>query len=100
MELLESPLLGPEGEQWKKEERKVPEDFEKWVDAQLFSEKASREYASYQNLLVPIDTELVKPHVVETVWKYVNLVGIFCKRGYFRPLISVFRTTKVCADKT
>ncbi|KAI0093110.1 hypothetical protein BDY19DRAFT_989781 [Irpex rosettiformis] len=73
LELLESPLLGPEGEQWKKEERKVPEDFEKWVDAQLFSERASREYSNFQNMLIPIDTELVKAHVVETIWKYVNL---------------------------
>ncbi|KAI0696691.1 hypothetical protein BC835DRAFT_1271539 [Cytidiella melzeri] len=73
LEVLETPLLGPEGEAWKKEERQMPEEFEKWVDAQLFSEKASRENANFQNMLVPIDIELKKAHVVETVWKYINL---------------------------
>jgi hypothetical protein len=52
----------------------MPEEYEKWVDAQLFSERASREYANFQNLLVPIDVELKKPHVIETIWKFVNLV--------------------------
>ena len=84
LELLEPPLLNPEGAVWKKQARQMPEEYEAWVDAQIFSEKASKEYANYQNLLIPIDTELKKPAVVQTVWKYINLVK------YANLLLAVF----------
>ena len=65
------------GEQWKKEQRGTLEGYEDWVDAQLFSEKASKEYSNFQNMLIPINIELVKQNVVETIWKYTDLVCAF-----------------------
>ncbi|KAI0339768.1 hypothetical protein BDW22DRAFT_1360779 [Trametopsis cervina] len=73
LELLETPLLGPDGNAWKKEPRAAPEEYENWVDAQIFSEQASLQYQTFQDMLIPIDTELRKPHIVQTIWKFVNL---------------------------
>ncbi|KAF8070672.1 hypothetical protein FPV67DRAFT_1488307 [Lyophyllum atratum] len=71
-QLLEAPLAGPEGEAWKAEQREMPEEYEAWVDAQIYSEKASGDYANYKDLIFPLERTRTKP-VLETMWKYINL---------------------------
>lgn len=73
-ELLESPLLGEEGTKWMQEPREKPDEYLDWEDAQIFSLHASKEIDSFKALLVPL-TETKKKHVLETVWKYINLVS-------------------------
>jgi len=52
----------------------MSEQYEKWVDAQLFSERAADISANYKDLIYPLE-ETKKPHVLEKMWKYINMVG-------------------------
>ncbi|KAF5380464.1 hypothetical protein D9615_004625 [Tricholomella constricta] len=73
-QLLEAPLASPDGEVWKGAPREMPEEYETWVDAQLYSEKASGEYANFKDLIFPLERTRTKG-VLDNMWKYVNLVG-------------------------
>lgn len=77
LELLDSPLLGPEGDKWKKEfyenRPPKPEDFEAWADAQLFSEQAVKEYPKFKDLIYPL-SETENKAVMTDLWKFINLV--------------------------
>lgn len=73
-ELLESPLLSEEGQNWLKEPREKQEDYLEWEDAQIFSLNASKDIDAYKDFLVPL-TKTREKHVLETVWKYINLVS-------------------------
>ncbi|KAF8904426.1 hypothetical protein CPB84DRAFT_1727744 [Gymnopilus junonius] len=70
-ELLTAPLLGPEGEEWKKQSRQMPEDYEKWVDAQLYSEKASSLFASFKDIIFPLE-KTRRQNVLDDMWKQIN----------------------------
>jgi hypothetical protein len=52
----------------------MPEQYEKWVDAQLFSEKAADDYANYKNIIYPLE-ETKKRSVLDNMWRYINMVG-------------------------
>ncbi|KAI0665909.1 hypothetical protein C8Q78DRAFT_985573 [Trametes maxima] len=69
--LLDGVLYGPEGEQWKKETRQMPESYENWVDAQIFSLKASESWASYADTVYPLDNTR-KKGVLNTVWGIID----------------------------
>ncbi|GBE81159.1 hypothetical protein SCP_0308850 [Sparassis crispa] len=71
LEMLESPLLGPEGETWKKETRKMPEEFEDWADAQIFSARASEKYANYADMIFPLEKTKSR-HVLDNMWRQVD----------------------------
>ncbi|KAG6920263.1 hypothetical protein DXG01_005032 [Tephrocybe rancida] len=71
-QLLEAPLAGPEGEAWKAEARQMPADYESWVDAQIFSQKASAKYANYKDVIFPLEKTKTKT-VLDNMWKYINL---------------------------
>jgi hypothetical protein len=73
-DMLEGPLIGPGGEQWKQSPREMPEQYEKWVDAQLFSERAANEFPNSKNVLWPLE-ETKKAPVLENMWKHVNRVS-------------------------
>ena len=76
-ELLDSPLVGLEGDAWKKsfnEQRPPkPEDFEAWADAQIFSLEAVQEYPKFKEMIYPL-TEGKNKKVIQDLWKFVNLV--------------------------
>lgn len=72
---MEAPLVGPEGQSWKAEPREMPEEYERWIDAQIYSEKASEEYGNYKDIIFPLEKTRVKG-VLDNMWKYVNLVGL------------------------
>ena len=79
MELIDSPLLGPDGDQWKKEYRQNPppkaEEFEAWADAQLFSLQAAELYPKFKDMIYPL-SETSNPNVVKDLWKFINLVSV------------------------
>ena len=75
LDLLESPILDEEGQAWKKDHPKMPDDYEAWVDAQLFSENACKEYATFKDQLSPWAMTIGQQQV-DTIWKYINLVRL------------------------
>lgn len=67
-------MLGPEGDICKNTSREMPEKFEQWVDAQVYSEKASADYANFKDIIYPLEKTKNK-EVLENMWKYVNIVS-------------------------
>jgi hypothetical protein len=53
--VVEAPLLGAEGEALKRLPHAMPDEYETWVDAQLFSAKASQQYANYKDVIFPLE---------------------------------------------
>lgn len=72
-EFLDSPLLGAGGEKMKQTPRKMPERYEQWLDAQIYSQQASNNYAIFKDLVFPLDRTEDKT-VLEDMWKLVNQV--------------------------
>ena len=71
--MLEGILLGPEGEKWKQEQRKMPEAYEAWVDAQIFSAQATALWDVYSDLIFPLEAT-TKRSVVDQFWTYTRKV--------------------------
>lgn len=71
--IVEAPLLGAEGEALKRLPHAMPDEYETWVDAQLFSAKASQQYANYKDIIFPLERTQTK-QTLDTMWRYVNLV--------------------------
>ncbi|EMD37569.1 hypothetical protein CERSUDRAFT_114203 [Gelatoporia subvermispora B] len=71
-EMLEAPLLGPDGDKWRKEPRQMPEDFEHWVDAQIYSEKASKRVDNWTSDIFPIE-RTQHAQRLEKMWQTINL---------------------------
>lgn len=97
-ELLESPLLSEEGQNWLKEPREKQEDYLEWEDAQIFSLTASKDIDAYKGFLVPLNKTREK-HILETVWKYINLVSSSHTTTSFAPLHVSYRIIKVPAAR-
>ena len=72
--MLDGVLLGPEGEKWKQEPRKMPEAYEAWVDAQIFSKEAAGLWEVYSDLIYPLEKTKRKA-VLDQFWQYVRKVG-------------------------
>lgn len=71
-ELLDSPLLGPQGKKMKQTPRKMPEQYEQWLDAQIFSQQASNNYASFKDLVFPLSRTEDRT-VLRDMWKHVDV---------------------------
>ncbi|KAG1809301.1 uncharacterized protein BJ212DRAFT_1448757 [Suillus subaureus] len=71
-ELLDSPLLGPQGEKMKQTPRKMPEQYEQWLDAQIFSQQASNNYANFKDLVFPLSRTEDRA-VLKDMWKHVDV---------------------------
>jgi hypothetical protein len=72
-ELLDSPLLGPQGEKMRQTSRRMPEQYEQWLDAQIFSQQASNNYASFKDLVFPL-SRTEDRSVLKDMWKHVDVV--------------------------
>lgn len=70
-EILEAQLLGPQGEQWRKQPRSVPEEFTRWIEAQSLSEEASRGLGNKLNIIFPLENTM-KKDVVNAMWIRIN----------------------------
>jgi hypothetical protein len=53
----------------------MPEEYDKWVDAQIISEEASKHIANYKDTISPL-TKTKSKSVLDAMWKCVNLVGV------------------------
>ncbi|KAF8844311.1 hypothetical protein BDN67DRAFT_765829 [Paxillus ammoniavirescens] len=71
-DLLASPLLGPQGEKLKALPRPMPEQYEMWLDAQIYSKQASESYASFKDLISPLEKTKDRA-VLDNVWRFINL---------------------------
>ncbi|RXW24981.1 hypothetical protein EST38_g912 [Candolleomyces aberdarensis] len=70
--LIESALLGPNEKAWKAETRDRPEEFEKWLDAVFFSDKATSKIDNWKDKIFPL-VSTRKPDVLEGLWRILNL---------------------------
>jgi len=68
---LEAPLLGPQGEQWRKQPRSVPEEFTLWVEAQSLSEEASKRLGNKLDIIFPLKNTM-KKDIVNAMWIRIN----------------------------
>ncbi|KAN0091136.1 hypothetical protein V8E55_004702 [Tylopilus felleus] len=71
-ELLENPLLGPQGEKLRTLPRQMPEQYDKWLDAQIYSNRASELYANFKDLINPLE-RTKDLSVLNDMWKFINL---------------------------
>jgi hypothetical protein len=58
----------------------MPEEYESWVDAQIFSEKASNLIANFKDVLISLDRTRKKT-VLDNIWNQMNAVGLFFSQG-------------------
>ncbi|KAI6040310.1 hypothetical protein EDC04DRAFT_2894291 [Pisolithus marmoratus] len=70
-ELLESPLLGPEGEELKALPRKMPERYELWLDAQFYSKQASECHDNFIDIINLLGTTRNQV-ILDQMWKIVD----------------------------
>lgn len=70
-ELLEGPLLGVNATALKDEPREMPEEYEKWLDAQVISGEASKHIGNFQNLVNPL-TKTRSKDGLDNVWRSIN----------------------------
>ena len=77
--MLGGILHGPEGKQWKKEPRQMPEEYENWVDAQIFSKEAAALWPYYVDTVFPLDQTRKKP-VLDKVWQIIDDVRLHACR--------------------
>ena len=77
--MLGGILHGPEGEKWKNEPRQMPEEYENWVDAQIFSKEASALWPYYVDTVFPLDQTRKKP-VLDKVWQIIDDVRLHACR--------------------
>ncbi|KAH0827858.1 hypothetical protein J3R83DRAFT_3485 [Lanmaoa asiatica] len=90
-ELLESPLLGPQGEKLRTLPRQMPEQYERWLDAQIYSKQASESYANFKDLVNPLERTKDSP-VFDNMWKFINLVRF---RDFLKhPLLILYQNYK------
>ncbi|KAH9979163.1 hypothetical protein BJV74DRAFT_858646 [Russula compacta] len=75
-ETLETPLLGPQGKQWRNQSRAMPEELNWWIEAQSLSEEASRKLGRNLGIIFPLE-ETKKSGVVDAMWICINDVGTF-----------------------
>ncbi|KAG6335576.1 hypothetical protein ID866_3516 [Astraeus odoratus] len=74
-ELLDRPLLGSEGERLKALPRKMPERFELWIDAQIYSKQASEMYENFRDVINPLE-RTKNQSVLDQMWKMIDLVNL------------------------
>jgi hypothetical protein len=76
-QLLEAPLFGSDGDAWKKELRHMPEEYESWIDAQIYSQRASNSI-TFKDLIFPLEKTRHKA-VLDSMWKNINLVSFLIR---------------------
>ncbi|EPQ57181.1 hypothetical protein GLOTRDRAFT_39174 [Gloeophyllum trabeum ATCC 11539] len=69
-DIIEGPLLGLDSTQLKNTPRNMPEEYENWVDAQLFSDKAAKDL-SIKSYVFPLERTKTKQGL-EMLWKTIN----------------------------
>lgn len=96
LEILERPLLGPEGDAWKNVPRGMSLEHEQWIDAQIYSEKASDKYRNLEPLVYPLD-KTQDQATLDDLWKLVNFVSDLHSCNCVKKLMTLIaqRTTRL-----
>ena len=74
--MLDSVLLGPEGEEWKKTKGELdrPQEYEDWLDAQAISSRMKLHVSNWKDMIYPLKKTRSQP-ILDEMWYYVNIVG-------------------------
>uniref|UniRef100_A0A8H8CPI7 Uncharacterized protein n=1 Tax=Psilocybe cubensis TaxID=181762 RepID=A0A8H8CPI7_PSICU len=70
-EILSAPLFGPEGEAWLKSPRQMPDEYEAWIDAQIYSSRASELFSSFKDTIYPLERTR-RPEVIDKLWNQID----------------------------
>ncbi|KAF5389386.1 hypothetical protein D9757_004247 [Collybiopsis confluens] len=70
-QMIEMPLLSPDGRKWKTDSPNMPESYRRWTDAQLRSEIASEKYATFQDVIFPLQRTKTKA-ILDLMWTTIN----------------------------
>ncbi|KIY44417.1 hypothetical protein FISHEDRAFT_30122, partial [Fistulina hepatica ATCC 64428] len=71
-ELLEVPLLGPQGRKVLDTPRHMPDNYGRWMDAGVDSNKASEMTANFEDLISPLE-KTKDQAVLSKMWERINL---------------------------
>ncbi|KAF9010573.1 hypothetical protein BDQ17DRAFT_1346459 [Cyathus striatus] len=71
-QILDAALLGPDGEKWKKLQRRVPKEYELWMEAQILSDTASSEISNYKDIIYPLE-KTRNQGILDNLWNCINL---------------------------
>ena len=74
--MLDSVLLGPEGEKWKKNMGKLdhPREYEDWLDAQAIPSHMKLYVSNWKDVIYPLKKTRSRP-ILDEMWFYINIVG-------------------------
>jgi hypothetical protein len=73
MEMLDVPLFGPEGDEWRNQPCKMTQEYGDWIDAQFHSREASDMFANFKDVIFPLEKTMKQPKLDE-MWKIINSV--------------------------
>lgn len=73
-EILEVPLQGLEGEQWLKQEREKPQEFDQWIYAQDVSAWVCDNFGDSLSMMFPLEKTRYQTVVTE-IWTAINGVS-------------------------
>ena len=73
--MLDSVLLGPEGEKWKKTKGELdrPQEYEDWLDAQALPLRMKLHVSNWEDVIYPLEKTRSQP-VLDDMWYYINVV--------------------------
>ena len=72
--MLDSVLLGPEGEKWKtKGEFDHPQEYEDWLDAQAMPSHMKLHVSNWKDLICPLEKARSRV-VLDDMWHHINIV--------------------------
>ena len=73
--MLDSVLLGPEGEKWKKTKGEFdhPQEYEDWLDAQAMPLRMKLHASNWEDFIYPLEKTQSRS-VLEDMWYYINVV--------------------------
>lgn len=70
-QILETPLLSPDGKEWNTDALEKYDPYKKWVVAQSQSQAASNKWANFGEIISPLHQTKIK-YVLDTMWKTIN----------------------------
>lgn len=73
LDLVETPLSGSDGRDWKESTPQTTEEFDQYLQAEYISVDAARDVAGLKDLISPLE-RIKNQAVVDELWKLVNLV--------------------------
>lgn len=79
-EILEGPIQGLEGEQWLKQEREKPQEFDQWIYAQDVSAWVCDNFGDNLSMMFPLEKTRYQS-VMNEIWAAINGVSRIYSRS-------------------